>query len=94
MKDTGCVRHIDELGRIVLPIEVRRILNLSEKSPMKIFVGNDNEVILKKIAINCIMCGSIDNLKSVEINTLPSDKTKTIHICQTCLERIESIIKE
>ena len=47
MKSTGIVRKIDELGRIVLPIEMRRTLDIAEKDPLEIFV-EDSQIILKK----------------------------------------------
>ena len=49
MKSTGIVRKVDELGRVVLPIELRRTLGIAEKDPMEIYV-NGEEVILKKYA--------------------------------------------
>lgn len=48
MKATGIVRRIDELGRIVIPIEIRRTMNIREGDPLEIFVDRDGEVILKK----------------------------------------------
>ncbi|MFC7392189.1 AbrB/MazE/SpoVT family DNA-binding domain-containing protein [Scopulibacillus cellulosilyticus] len=49
MKSTGIVRKVDELGRIVVPIELRRNLNIAEKDPIEIFV-DDDKIILKKYA--------------------------------------------
>ncbi|MBQ1768955.1 MAG: AbrB/MazE/SpoVT family DNA-binding domain-containing protein, partial [Oscillospiraceae bacterium] len=57
MKATGIVRRLDDLGRIVLPIELRRTLNLEIKDPVEIFTENDC-VILKKFEPTCIFCGS------------------------------------
>ncbi len=48
MKATGIVRRIDELGRIVIPIEIRRTMNIREGDPLEIFVDREGEVILKK----------------------------------------------
>ena len=47
MKSTGVVRRVDELGRVVIPIEIRRIHHISEKDPLEIFVEGDS-IILKK----------------------------------------------
>lgn len=47
MKSTGIVRKIDELGRVVIPIELRRTLNLAERDPVEIFT-DDDRIILKK----------------------------------------------
>lgn len=61
MKSTGIVRKIDELGRIVLPIELRRNLNLNVKDSLEIFVNEDG-VILQKYQPSCIHTGTMDNL--------------------------------
>ena len=56
MKATGIVRKVDELGRIVLPVELRRILDIAEKDALEIYV-DDNTIILKKYEPTCIFCG-------------------------------------
>lgn len=56
MKATGIVRKVDELGRIVLPIELRRTLDIEEKNALEIYV-DDNSVILRKYEPTCIFCG-------------------------------------
>ena len=56
MKATGIVRKIDELGRIVIPIEMRRTLDVGERDPLEIFV-EDNRIILKKYEPTCVFCG-------------------------------------
>ena len=61
MKATGIVRKIDELGRIVLPIELRRTLNVAEKDPIEIYVDDDT-IILKKYAPACIFCDEAANV--------------------------------
>ena len=61
MKSTGIVRKLDELGRIVLPIEMRRTFNLAEKDAVEIYVEGDT-IILKKHQPNCILCGEAKNL--------------------------------
>lgn len=48
MKETGIVRRIDELGRIVIPKEIRRVERMKEGSPVEIFLNNNGEVVLKK----------------------------------------------
>ena len=48
MKATGIVRRIDELGRIVIPKEIRRILHIRETDPLEIYTDNDGQIILKK----------------------------------------------
>ena len=55
MKSTGIVRKVDELGRIVLPIELRRTLDIAERDALEIFVEGDN-IILHKYQPACIFC--------------------------------------
>ena len=57
MKSTGIVRKLDDLGRIVLPIELRRTLEIEDKDPVEIFI-EDNTIILKKYQPSCIFCGN------------------------------------
>ena len=61
MKATGITRKIDELGRIVLPIELRRGLGISEKDALEIYV-EDEKIILKKYKQSCAFCGSDENI--------------------------------
>ncbi|MBQ9266866.1 MAG: AbrB/MazE/SpoVT family DNA-binding domain-containing protein [Clostridia bacterium] len=56
MKSTGIVRRIDELGRVVLPIELRRTLDIDIKDSLEIYVDNES-IILKKYEPACIFCG-------------------------------------
>jgi AbrB family transcriptional regulator, transcriptional pleiotropic regulator of transition state genes len=62
MKSTGIIRKIDELGRVVLPMELRRILNINEKDGLEIFVEED-KIILKKYeaAMTCAVTGEISD---------------------------------
>ena len=61
MKSTGICRKIDELGRVVLPIELRRSMGIEEKDPLEIFVEGDS-VILRKQVHTCIFCGSEEGM--------------------------------
>ena len=61
MKSTGIVRKVDELGRVVIPIEIRNQFKIAEKDPLEIYV-NDSSIILKKYEPNCIFCDSTDDL--------------------------------
>lgn len=78
MKSTGIVRKVDELGRVVLPIELRRTLNIAEKDALEIYVDGQN-IILKKYEPACIFCG---NAKDVIIH-------KNKNICSECLSDIK-----
>ena len=93
MKSTGIIRRIDELGRIVLPVELRRILdiksckekgssNKSDSDAVEIFVDGD-KIILKKYNPGCHCCGNMGNL--VEVMGLK--------ICNECLEEFNKAIK-
>ncbi len=73
-KSTGIVRKIDELGRIVLPIELRRILDIKPTDGVEIFVEGE-QIVLKKHEPNCLFCGSIKDV--VEF--------KEKNICKSCI---------
>ncbi|WP_309304409.1 AbrB/MazE/SpoVT family DNA-binding domain-containing protein [Brevibacillus laterosporus] len=75
MKSTGIVRKIDELGRIVIPKELRKTQGLTYGTPMELFVDED-QIILRKYEPGCVLCGSVQNLK-----THKSGKK----ICKKCL---------
>jgi AbrB family transcriptional regulator, transcriptional pleiotropic regulator of transition state genes len=77
MKSTGIVRRIDSLGRIVLPIELRRIMDLDIKDPVEIFVDEEH-IILKKYQPTCIFCNSGDDVITYK------DKK----ICRVCLNEL------
>ena len=57
MKATGIVRKVDELGRIVLPIELRRTLGIEIRDPLEIYVDGES-IMLKKYQPACIFCGN------------------------------------
>ena len=80
MKSTGVVRKIDELGRIVLPIEIRNNLDIKSRDAVEIFVDGDM-VILKKYEPACIFCGNAANVESF------SGKL----ICKDCLNKLKSL---
>jgi transcriptional pleiotropic regulator of transition state genes len=57
MKSTGIIRKVDELGRIVLPIELRRTLDIAERDELEIYMEGD-QIILQKYEPACLFCGS------------------------------------
>ena len=61
MKSTGIVRQLDEVGRIVLPIEIRKNFDINPHDPVEIFV-DEEKIILKKYAPACIFCGNADDV--------------------------------
>jgi AbrB family transcriptional regulator, transcriptional pleiotropic regulator of transition state genes len=80
MKSTGIVRKVDELGRIVLPIELRRTLEIAERDSLEIYVEGST-IILKKYEPACIFCGDAKDV----INY------KGRNICRTCLDEMKKI---
>ncbi len=80
MKATGIVRRIDELGRIVIPMELRRTLHISERDALEIFTDEDT-IVLKKFSASCALCGQEGNL------TQSMDK----HICASCKKEIQNM---
>ena len=83
MKSTGIIRRLDELGRVVIPIEIRNQFNIIEKDPIEIYVEGGT-IVLKKFEPNCIFCGNTKNL--VEFN----DKL----ICEECAKKIGKLEPE
>lgn len=77
MKSTGIVRKIDDLGRVVLPIELRRTLNIDIKDPVQIFVEGDL-IILKKYEPACVFCG--------EANDVENFRGK--NVCKSCAKEL------
>ncbi|MCD3223809.1 AbrB/MazE/SpoVT family DNA-binding domain-containing protein [Clostridium botulinum] len=79
MKSTGLVRKIDELGRIVIPIELRRSLGIVEKDAMEIYVDGE-QIILKKYEPACIFCGDARDITNY----------KGKNICKKCLQELKN----
>jgi len=79
LKSTGIVRKVDELGRVVIPIELRRTLNIAEKDALEIYVDGEH-IILKKYEPACIFCG---NARDV-INY------KGKNICPDCAQELKN----
>ena len=81
MKSTGIVRKVDPLGRVVIPIELRRTLNINEKDPLEIYVANDR-IILRKYesTFACVFCGNVDSVTQF----------RGKRICGDCLKELPS----
>lgn len=73
MKSTGIVRKVDELGRIVLPIELRRTLDIAERDALEIYVDGTS-IVLRKHESSCVFCGSSKDV------TVFKDK----NVCASC----------
>lgn len=83
MKSTGIVRGVDQLGRIVLPIEMRRTLEIDEKDTLEIYVEGDS-IILRKYQPACIFCGGAERMASF----------KGKCICSACLAELGEYMDE
>lgn len=79
MKTTGIVRQMDSLGRIVLPIELRRTLDIAQKDSLEIYVEG-NQIILKKYEPTCVFC---DNARDVVV-------FKGKNVCPQCLAELKA----
>ncbi len=78
MKSTGIVRKVDTLGRIVLPIEIRKILDIKEKDSIEIFIDTD-KIVLQKYQPACIFCGNAEDV--VYFNNK--------RVCSACIEKLK-----
>ncbi len=77
MKSTGIVRRVDELGRVVLPKELRRTLNIREKDALEIFVDG-SMIMLKKYEPACLFCGNANDIISY----------RGKNVCRSCLQEM------
>ena len=82
MKSTGIVRKVDELGRIVLPIELRRTLDIDVKDALEIYVDG-SQIILKKYEPACIFCGNAKDIIHF----------KGKNICKNCMGEMSDTAK-
>lgn len=80
MKSTGVTRKIDELGRIVLPAEIRKAFDLEIKDTLEIFTEED-KIILKKYTPGCTLCGNMNRIILFDGKRL----------CSECVEKIKSL---
>ena len=82
MKSTGIVRKVDELGSIVLPIEIRKTLDLDKRDAVEIFI-EDDKIILKKYFPACIFCGNANGVSYY----------KGKLICPECLDALRHMVQ-
>ena len=80
MKSTGIVRRVDELGRIVLPSEIRKKMDIAVKDPLEIFTDGDR-IIFQKYHPSCIFCNRVEDIYFF------ADK----RVCGECLEKLKSL---
>lgn len=80
MKATGIVRPVDPLGRVVIPVELRRNLGIKTDDSLEVFVDGDY-IMLKKYEPACIFCGNAKDVQNL----------RGKNICRTCLDEIKSL---
>ena len=80
MKSTGIVRKLDQLGRIVIPKELRTTFDIKETDPIEIFIDG-TDIVLRKYQQTCVFCGEAENL--VEFNGKM--------VCPSCLKKLKKL---
>ena len=82
MKATGIVRKVDELGRVVLPCELRKTLHIGERDPLEIYTDGE-KIVLKKYQPTCVFC---DNVTDFVLY-------KGKNVCTGCINKMSDFIK-
>lgn len=80
MRAIGCVRQIDKLGRLVLPVDIRKSLNITDGVDSVEFFIDDDKIIIKKYRPACVFCNSAEDIVDYKSQT----------ICQACLDELKS----
>ena len=80
MKATGIVRPVDPLGRVVIPVELRRTLNIKTADSLEVFVDGDF-IMLKKYEPACIFCGDAKDVENI----------RGKNVCRKCLEELKNL---
>ena len=83
MKSTGITRRLDDLGRIVIPRELRRSMGLGENAPMEIYTDAD-KIILAPYRPGCLFCGQAEDVREIH----------GIKICRKCAESMPAVFGE
>nr|WP_073337062.1 AbrB/MazE/SpoVT family DNA-binding domain-containing protein [Clostridium grantii] len=78
----GLSRVLDELGRVVIPIELRRTLNLEDRDSLEIFT-EEEEIYLKKYSVGCMQCGEVNGVIT----------TGKVSLCRKCLKKMVAYVK-
>jgi len=82
MKSTGIVRRVDELGRVVLPVEIRRVFNIKIRDPIEMYTEG-SRIILQKYSPTCVFCGETQDTIEFE------DKL----VCQKCFAKLKPLFE-
>ena len=86
MKTTGLVRNLDEMGRLVLPKELRRKLGLQEREPVEFFIDGQ-QIVIKKHQKTCVFCGADDNLLQFKEKTVCESCVGDLHLIKTISDK-------
>lgn len=81
MKETGMIRPVDRLGRVVIPMEIRKSLKIDKEGDCLEIFMEGNRIILKKYSPSCVFCGSLENTISMYDQV----------ICKECIEKLKKI---
>lgn len=80
MKATGIVRPVDPLGRVVIPVELRRNLGINTDDSLEVFVDGDY-IMLKKYEPACIFCGNVKNIQTIHGK----------NVCSSCIKELKKL---
>ena len=81
MKNSGIIRQTDKLGRVVIPVELRRKFGIEKEDSLEIFIDGSN-IVLKKFESNCIFCGSFRELSEYKNRLICKKCLHTLKECQ------------
>lgn len=81
MKATGVIRSVDELGRLVIPKEIRKTMDIRCGDPLEIFVDGSETIVLKKYVCACVFCQSKEDLSDY----------KGKKVCSSCLLELKEV---
>lgn len=82
LKSTGITRQVDSLGRVVLPKELRNVMDIRMDDPVEVFV-DDDRIILRKFMRNCIFCGDGSDVQFY----------RDIAVCRKCAEDLSKKVR-
>lgn len=81
IKSTGIVRKMDELGRVVLPVEIRQLIGLKEDDSLEILVDSENRrILLEKAKNTCLRCQTTEDLREIKPG---------FYLCRSCLDQLK-----
>jgi transcriptional pleiotropic regulator of transition state genes len=83
MKATGIVRKVDDLGRVVLPMELRKTFGIKEGDPLEIYVDGSHIILKQYRGMGCVFCGTVSD---VQVEGKP--------VCKECIGLIKAIKAE